>query len=356
MAEESAVLQGVKLTPQNAGLLGRVASNPSLLMQRFRQRVTALSYAIQTTPPPRSEHDRRALQALRLELFELFMSVNFIDLARDQLQIVMTTKSPKDFSDEAQTNLALQLNRLNDGIKQVQDQISDLNIERNLGPIERAQIAIQRQMPGLAIQELEEADRTGLSPAVVKPMLIDLYCDTGQPDKAAGLLSIGGAEDMAQGGEPGSSAERHARVYHLLGNYEDAAILWEKRAIPQVRFDRTSRALGQLQTFLRGEPKAAVISLLSIPQKIATQAAWEFDLALCRLESGMPDLAAEHFTKVLTLVPDHTNRPLIAYYLEKLSKPVPPSSAEKEKEEAKGKEKADEKVEGEKAIDSGKND
>jgi hypothetical protein len=34
--------------------------------------------------------------------------------------------------------------------------------------------------------------------------------------------------------------------------------------------------------------------------------------------------AAEHFTKALTLAPDMMYRPIAAYYLEKLGKPVPP--------------------------------
>ena len=41
------------------------------------------------------------------------------------------------------------------------------------------------------------------------------------------------------------------------------------------------------------------------------------------LESGSPDGAAEYFTRALKLVPDLTVRPIIAYYLEKLGKPVP---------------------------------
>jgi hypothetical protein len=38
----------------------------------------------------------------------------------------------------------------------------------------------------------------------------------------------------------------------------------------------------------------------------------------------MPDQAAEHFTSSLTLAPQLTTRPIAAYYLEKMGKPVPP--------------------------------
>ncbi len=349
MIEETALLQGIKLTPENAGLLSRLPINPAVLMQRYRQRVTALNYAIQTTPPPRTEQERRILQSLRLELVELFLSVNSLDMARDQLQIVMAGKKPKDFAPEVETQMARQLNELDKVVKAVQEQLSELTIERQAGPLERAQVAIQQRLHGIAIQELEEAERTNISPAIVKPQLVDLYCDTGQPDKAAALLGAGGADDMAPGSEPGTATDRQARVYLLLGNYEDAAILWEKRAIPQVRYDRTYRALVELRSILQGDPKGTVSTLLSIPPKIGLQATWEFDTAMCQLEWGMPEAAAEHFTKALTLAPDSTNRPLIAYYLEKLGKPVPPTSAELEKEAAKPAEKGPEKAEKPKA-------
>ena len=45
---------------------------------------------------------------------------------------------------------------------------------------------------------------------------------------------------------------------------------------------------------------------------------------MCQLEAGMPEDAAAHFTKALTLAPDLPVRPIAAYYLEKMGKPVPP--------------------------------
>jgi hypothetical protein len=60
-----------------------------------------------------------------------------------------------------------------------------------------------------------------------------------------------------------------------------------------------------------------------LPGLVTRQAYWEFDLALCLLESGSPDRAADSFAQVLKLVPDITVRPIVAYYLQKLGKPVP---------------------------------
>lgn len=339
MIQEAALIQGIKLTPENTAQLAQGGlPNPLLVMTRYRQRATALNFAIQTTPPPRTPEERQILRGLNLELFRHYIAGNFNDLARDRLQQALEIGSA-DLNEETRAAFTQQLNQLNEVIKQIQDGMNDLSITRQAGPLERAGFAIQNGAPGLAIQELEEADRTNLSPALVKPQLLDLYSDTGQPEKAAEVLGAGSPDDPSLGGEPGLAALRQGQVYFLLGNYEDASLLWDKRAIQQLRFDRSERALSQLQTFLRGIPKPSVNTLVTIPSKLATQASWEYDLGLCLLEAGAPELAAEHFTKALELVPDLQPRRLIAYYLEKLGKPVPPSASERQAEENKKAEK-----------------
>ncbi len=162
-----------------------------------------------------------------------------------------------------------------------------------------------------------------MSPLLVKPQLVDLYCFTGQPDRALELMAMGAIEDPNLGTEPGSSFMRQGQVYFLLGNYLTADHLWRMRAIPRLRSDRTVRALTMGQTLTRGELTPATNSSLVLPSLVARQAYWEFDLALCLLESGSPDRAAESFAQVLKLAPDLPVRPIVAYYLQKLGKPVP---------------------------------
>ncbi|MBV8228776.1 MAG: hypothetical protein JO329_02215, partial [Planctomycetaceae bacterium] len=127
------------------------------------------------------------------------------------------------------------------------------------------------------------------------------------------------------GSEPGAAALRQGRVYFLLGNAEYAAILWEKHAIPRLRFDRSFQALGAALALARGEAQTATSTVLTIPNKTNAEALWENDLAFCRLEGGTPGLAVEPFTDALKLVPNLSARPIIAYYLEKLGKQVPPA-------------------------------
>src|SRR5262249_51706157 len=109
--------------------------------------------------------------------------------------------------------------------------------------VDQAYFARNQGAVGLAIDKLAEAERQSVSLAVVKPQLVDLYCMTGQPDKALDLLSVGTVEDPNLGSEPGAPAYRQGMVYFLLGNYLSAASLWQDRAIPRIRFYRSERAL-----------------------------------------------------------------------------------------------------------------
>lgn len=327
MTQENALLAGVKIAPENAAQIGQLPARTDLLMNRFRQRVTALNYAIQTTPPPRTAAARHELQALNMELFQLFLSVNFIDLARDRLRAVLDKSEPGDFTPEQRTRLAQDLAQLDERVNQVQNAMSEAAVEQQSNPIALASFAANQGAPGIAIHELEEADRTGSTPSLVKPRLIDLYCETGQPEKAIELFSTGTINDPAFGSEPGSPALRQGRAYALLGNDEYAATLMSKYAIPALRYTRANTSIAAATGLVRGGIKGTTAALLDIPEKIGVQAQWEFEAGLCHLEAGAPELAAEHFTKALTLVPGMPQRPIAAYYLEKIGKPVPPPPA-----------------------------
>jgi tetratricopeptide (TPR) repeat protein len=333
MLHESALLAGVKLSPENADAILQVEPRTGLLMNRFRQRAAALNAAILTAPPPRTEPDRQALFTLNYQLYQLFMSVNYIDLARDRLQ-AMVAQMPKDVNAEMATGLTQQLAALNQQVKAIQDELTDQTLEHQLNPLQRAALARSRGAPGLAMVELEEADRTGLSPAIARPQLVDLYCDTGQPEKAQELLGSSPMEDTTLDSAPGAAAARQARVNYLLGFYESAERLWQDQAITRLRFDRAVRALNQTVTLIRGQPDAATRTVLEIPGRVELQAAWEYDLGLSLLEGGRPDLAGGPLDQALTLAPDFALRPVAAYYLEKLGKPVPPPSASPKAEEA----------------------
>jgi tetratricopeptide (TPR) repeat protein len=224
----------------------------------------------------------------------------------------------------------LQLDQLVERIRKIEDNLIDLQTERQAGPIEKATAARNQGAPGMAIAELEEANRGNMSPKVVKPQLVTLYCMTGQPERAVELLDSGAFDDPNLETEPGASFLRQGEVNLLLGNYKTAADLLQQYAIPKLRVERCVRAFTMGQMLRRGELVAATSLDLSIPTLINRQAMWLYQLGLCQLEAGMPESAAESFTSALKLAPEIPVRRIIAYYLEHLGKPAPELSKKAE--------------------------
>jgi tetratricopeptide (TPR) repeat protein len=326
MLHESAMLAGIPITLDN---LERIVSTPprvDLLGTRVQQRATALNYAIMTTPPPRSRASRIELGTLNYELHEIYLQVGARDLARDRLKALVEMSEPGDLAPEALLQLQQKLSELDKAVKEVDEKIADFEIERSAGPVEKAAMALNQGNMGRAIAELAEAERNSVSTAIVKPRLVDLLCNTGQPERAFELLSTGALDDPNLGAEPGSGSYRQGRVYMLMGNYFSAATLWDKWAIPRVRADRSGRVLAAATGLTRGDAVQTTNSFMAMPGSLRQHAMWLYELALCQLEGGLPEPAGENFTKALTLSPDINIRPIAAYYLEKIGKPVPPPS------------------------------
>ncbi len=239
MIQETAMLAGIPITPENKGRIAMITPSPERLMNRFRQRATSLNFAIQTTPPPQSEVARRELFELNMQMFQLYMAVNFRDLGRDRLKSALElSRTDTYLTAEMRDQLNEQLSQLDRAIKDVEDRLEDQSLESQASPIEQANLARQQGAVGLAIEKLAEAERNGVSPMYVKPQLIDLYCAIGQPDKAVELLGVGSVEDPSLGTEPGAAAYRQGLVYMLLGNYLVTDSLWRTKSIPRVRYSR----------------------------------------------------------------------------------------------------------------------
>ncbi len=261
-----------------------------------------------------------------MRLSELYMSANFLDLARDRLKAALALNpSEERLPRDARLALQNQLSQFDEAIEQVNSKMEELNIEQQPRAVDLAMFAQQQGAVGLAISKLADADASGDSPAVVKPQLLDLYCATGQPDKAAELLNVGSIGDPNLGSDPGIATYRQAIVYYLMGNYLYSASLID-RSVTELRKERSVRVMMAAKGFAHGDSLMATNQFLKVPSNVEQQAVWEFDVAICYLEGGQPTDAADHFTKALTLEPDLTLRPIAAYYLEKLGKPVPPSA------------------------------
>ncbi|QEH33271.1 hypothetical protein OJF2_17720 [Aquisphaera giovannonii] len=322
-AQETAILGGIPMTAENLPRINMLVPDYSLLGLRYQQRATALNYAIQTSPPPTTADERRELNQLTFELFQLYGQAGYIDLARDRLQMLLETSQPGDLSEDVRGSYERQLAELSERVQQIEENILNLQVERSAGPVEKAMYAREQGAVGHAISELEEAYHQNMSPIVVKPMLVDLYCTTGQPDRAMELISLAAGDDQTLGTEPGDSYRRQGLIYLLLGNYGSAASFWQDRAIPRLRYERTSRALMTAQAVTRGDLANASNADLTLAGLLGRQSLWDFELGQCLLESGAPDRAAESYTRSLTVEPASPYRPLMAYYLEQMGRPVP---------------------------------
>lgn len=290
-----------------------------LLMFRFRQRVTALNYAIQTTPPPTTVDGRQDLADLHHELAVLFRSVDFLDLERDHLEAARELAPPGAFPAEESNRL----NQLNTGISRTKQQLEQ-GASQQANLLQQADFALSRGMPGYAIERLEAAEELGVSLDNIKSRLVDLYCQTGQPDKTFELVS--NIEDPALSTGPGTPSHRQGLVSFLLGDYDSAASLWRDRALKQIRTDVTLGAVQAAQNLLQGNVKPSVAGFTHLPSLLLDEATWEYELGLCLIESGQPGSAASHLSRALTLEPKFPIRPLLLYYLDKLGKPFPESS------------------------------
>ena len=113
--------------------------------------------------------------------------------------------------------------------------------------MQQADLCISYGMPGLAIVA---TPRHGSRP--VRYRLVDLYCQTGQPEEAL-------KEDEQHRGPhlntgPGTPLHRQGMFSFLLGNYENTSRAWRERAIPQLQMRRV-QSLQAGRGLLRGDVK-----------------------------------------------------------------------------------------------------
>jgi tetratricopeptide (TPR) repeat protein len=315
MLNEAAILDHKALSQATAPLIPVPLGTLSL---RYMQRVTVLNQAIQTTPPPQSAEEKQSLGALHLELGQLYLGRGYLDLTFNEYKEAERLAGTESVSPQ----FLQQITNLEDRIGQAQNSLASAPDTQQVDPILRAQRAIQLGLIQPALDDLADAEASGVRATAARPLLIDLYCQVGQPDRASELLGAM-SEDPALNTGPGTAAMRQGLVSLLLGNYAVAKALYE-RAIPRLRESEAFQTLTAAQLFLRGDVRTATTQFLEMPNRIGTQASWEFDLGLLLLEAGEPDQVAAHLTKALTLVPNLPLRPVAAYYLGKLGQPVPP--------------------------------
>lgn len=324
LTEETALIYGIEPTQANIQTLDQIPPRIDALPSRFRQLVTALRWAILTTPAPQTREERQDLAGLNLRLYRLYASDGAGDLARDCLDAWSQLADPADYQPQQYAAMTKQLTDLNAMLAELQRALTNLAIESQGGPLQKAAVARQRGAPGLAIAQLEEASQAGINPALIKPTLVDLYCRVGEADKALEQWTAGNSADPTLSDGPGTAAMRQGRVFFLVGNYDSALAMWNREALPSLRRERAMGAPFATRALLDGDPTVTTRTLIALPEQIGTLAMWEFEVGLASLEAGRPvEETAEHFTNALKLMPNMLVRPVIAYYLKKLGRPVP---------------------------------
>ena len=118
------------LALQETALLERSGVEVTLPLQimRMRQRITALNFAIMTTPSPDSADDRLNLAKLHGELAILYRSRGFTDLEKEQLENVQKWIRPTPLSDEEESRLRT----LSEGVSQFDIYMRNMGQDRQL--------------------------------------------------------------------------------------------------------------------------------------------------------------------------------------------------------------------------------
>ncbi len=189
--------------------------------------------AVQTWPPPKSASEKAELADLRLNLYQLYMNDQAYDLARDQLQAIRDLVGVSEFPEAYQAQLE-DLSKRIEAFEQQMDEFAAAQPQQS-GPAQRATMATQNGLPGLAIEELLAAEASGIAPASIRAPLLDLYVQTGQPHKAFDLLESVTINDPSLMTGTGAAGYRQGLVDVLLGFYTETAQFWGRQAIPQVR-------------------------------------------------------------------------------------------------------------------------
>ena len=292
---------------------------------RMEQRMAALNFFIQTVPkPPANAEARLTLRNARLELANLFETNGSVDLARDQLEAALPLfeiPAATEEEDALLQSIGAAVDALTEQVELVRSELEEASLEGQADAAQLGNAALGRGMTGLAIRYFEEAEASGIGLASVRTRLIDLYCETGQPDRAIDVLNNPETDPSAV---PGSDKFRQGRVYFLMGDYRTAVGLWGNLALPELRSSRSHDAFDIVKLLLQGEPMGAVKTALELPSRTDQQANWDYLLGQAALEGGTPSQAGEPLSSALVLLPDHPARPIIAELLGRLGLDVPP--------------------------------
>ena len=141
-------------------------------------------------PPSKTQDDQAIKANLNYTLAQLYLQGGALDLARERLNLVAADEAQTSgMNDEFLKNLTKQLTELNQRVEQVQSQMEDMATS-TAGPLalDKASLRQGQRRPPPGDPRTRGANDAGGNIPGVRPMLVDLYCDAGQPDKALDVI------------------------------------------------------------------------------------------------------------------------------------------------------------------------
>jgi tetratricopeptide (TPR) repeat protein len=314
-SQELALMSDIKLDSANLNQIYSLQAGPNPLGFRFRQRVAALNFAIQTSPRPTTESEREVLASLHSEFSQLMLLANAIDIGRNHLRQALELAPDSSNSGDRRSQLA----NLDQAILQRETEMNSMSLEEQANASIRINRSLSLGLIEPALTDLREAEATGSSPDTIVPLLVDLYCQLGMPDQAIPLM--GNMSNKMMETTAGLSSYRQGLVSALLGDYSGAFVGWSNESIPVAKLDEMRRGLMAGQMWLSGELGTATRTFMELPDQGRILANRLFELGLVHIEAGQPQMATDALTEALKRDSESDFVPIAKYYLEKLGKP-----------------------------------
>lgn len=306
-AVSSADAQSVATEAATEPRLARIPPPRQLMLGRHYQIIAMIQNAITAGSDSYEPY---------LQMFAYCAQGQLCDVALANLELAKRYLTPEQSAaladDEAKIRALVgeRLRAFAERIKAREEQLRDAGLEPDR-PLERANLAMQLELPGLAVQELERQSPLGPEMIQAAPFAAGLYLFVGQPEKALERLrSVPPTSNLA----PGERDWLMAQIRIVNGQFEEASKLLE-HAIAEIRGRRSDRFVAALDGRVRMGLNAAMpIEAYRVINDLEREANFWFQLGLVRVEMGKPGLMPEAFERALALSPHFALRPIIEYY------------------------------------------
>ncbi len=288
---------------------------------RYLQAIQALNLGLVASPDNPDVHQL---------LFQLYSTAKRADLALREITAFYDWLSALDMRDPNVENAQIQqieragqeMDRISKYLIQVEGEAKKLPKEVQAQPFQMAMFYYRNGMALKALELLQPADDEVSQPPEIMALRSELLMEAGRVEEAYELA--GQLEGLAQ--QVQFQDWQRPRVLTLLANaeYTLAAQLWTRQAQDEEMKGAASvlRSLVPRNFGSIGKPWPLTLTEPAIQYFYSTPISssnLNMFAALVYLEAGQAKRAIENFRLVLSQNPNHPQRSLVAFYLEKLT-------------------------------------